>query len=196
MSQRPRPSLNCADVRRPLDIGGSRRHQQSCAAHDVVYAAARSTQREPEPVLVNKATHRISTDPVSGRQSTVLAGLARGAFGGAADDGRLDVGDAQADHVAGEEAVFRRVGDRPSRPRTSTAPAGFRPGRGCLRIDHAGIVVRGTSAGERPARARCQRAGWRHRPAASQATPTSTTTHHDAAGGLFTGSEGRVVGGD
>ncbi|KPI19751.1 Integrase catalytic region [Actinobacteria bacterium OK006] len=78
-----------------------------------------------------------------------------GAFGGAADDGRLDVGDAQADHVAGEKAVFRRAGDRPSRPRTSTAPAGFRPGRGCLRIDHAGIVVRDVGGGEAGA-------GWRH----------------------------------
>jgi hypothetical protein len=65
------------------------------------------------------------------------------------------VGDAQADHVVGEEAVFRRVGDRPSRPRTSTALAGFRPGRGCLRIDHAGIVVRDVGGGE-------VGAGWRH----------------------------------
>ncbi|MDT0487254.1 MULTISPECIES: ATP-dependent DNA ligase [Streptomyces] len=43
-------------------------------------------------------------------------------------------------------------------------------------LDGELVVQRGTSAAERSGRARCRRAGWRHRPAASRATSTPTST--------------------
>lgn len=47
-----------------------------------------------------------------------------------------------------------------------------------LRRRQSGDVGRATSAGERSGRARCRRAGWRHRPEVSRvtSTPTSTTS--------------------
>lgn len=54
------------------------------------------------------------------------------------------------------------------------------------RRQRGGDVQWGTSAGERSGRARCRRAGWRHRPEASRATSTPTSaTNSGSTGATF-----------
>ncbi|MFD7483614.1 hypothetical protein [Streptomyces mirabilis] len=113
-----------------------------------------------------------------------------GAFGGAADDGRLDVGDAQVGQVAGGGS---RLSPRGRPPFTTTHVDS--PGRVPSRPGLLAYRSRGhRGAGRRRGRGRCGVAPLTGSVAGD--ADFHHHTHHDAAGGLFTGSEGRVVGGD